>query len=341
MTPSRYIKRPTLIAVVLLASAAPAPAQAERPTDGRYATQCCDGALFAGYALIAQLRVTDDGRRLRGGPAGSYVGCDRDGTVLKLTRRRGVAIRADGSFAFRSRRRGFAYTVRGRFDRPDTARIRYRVRARASSFGCPTGPRRLRLHRAIADPPFAGCATQAGRTLASTSGARVFSQRRVFPRGWAFAPFTYACLKPDGRRVALGWDGTVGSGLLGQDLGPFRLAGPRVAYGCGGNVMNGCWSSVFVIDLRDGSVLHRVNLPLALAGVFGRGVRPSGVELSETGSVGWLAGGEPLLGQVGIRNAGGTKVLDEGKGIERGSLALTGTTLTWRNDGQLRSATLE
>lgn len=334
------LKLTIVLGVVALLSlgGTPARAAAERPESGRYAAECCGGEIFGGYALVAQLRVEPGGRSLRaasGGRGGTYVGCDQDGTLRALRPRRAVAIRADGSFAFGGTRHGSRFRVRGRFDGTDTAWVRLRVGARPSRFGCPSGPRTLRLHRAAGHAPFTGCLAQPGRTTIESDSARVFYAERVYPRTWARLSFAYACLKGGGPRVLLGWSG-YSEGGLGQLLGPFRLAGPYVAFGCGGMLTGGCGGSVRVIDLRDGSELRRARMA---SGPGGQSVGPSGVELLPSGAVAWLEGGYyGGRGRVAVQDAGGTRVLDEGLGIEADSLSSNGTTLSWRRDGELRTA---
>jgi len=319
----------------------PEPAEAGRPVPGgSYVGECCGGDYYYGYVMVAELRVASHGRTLRGGRRGSYIGCYQDGTLVALRPRRGVPIRQDGTFSFSGRsraqtsapgpsRRDFRFRVRGRFRSPDTARIVYSVRPRRGGFGCPNGPRGLRLHHRTGEPPFSGCASQPARTVISSPDGRVFSQRKVFR--WAFLPFAYGCLYSADRRVPLGLDGFDESGL-GTTLDHFRLAGPYVAYGCIANLIGGCRASVSVVDLRDGALLRGASLP----GLVG----PADVELKDNGSVAWIAAFEDSR-EVGAFDAAGQRVLDRGSRIQANSLSLSGSTLTWRKGGQTHSAILD
>lgn len=343
---ARLVRRiaPAVIVVGLLCTAHPA-AAAGPVANGIYVGECCGGDLYDAYAMVAELRVGSDGRTLRGGRRGSYIGCDQDGTLLALRPGHRVRVR-NGSFSFsgRSRRhtlatgktRVFSFTVRGRFGSPDTARIVYSVRPKGAGFGCRVGPRVLRLHRRADKPPFIGCASQPGTTIISSPEARVYEQRSVF--GWGWLPFAYGCLYSGDRRVAFGLDGFDERGI-GQSLENFRLAGRYVAFGCGGNLSGGCWVGVRVVDLRDGSE-RSPSLDTSLGGSFGAGVGPSDVELKDNGSVAWIAGVDKYH-EVGALDINGQRLLDSGNRIQPDSLMIDGSTLTWRKGDQLRVATLD
>jgi hypothetical protein len=334
-------------ALISLSGLAVSAGAAPPVTSGAYVGECCGGAYYDGYSLVAELRVGPGGRRLIGGRRGSYIGCDQDGTLLALRPQHGVRIQRDGTFSFRGRRRAstlatgttgvFRLKVRGRLASADTARIVYSVRPRHAGFGCPVGPRPLALDRRVGEPPFIGCASQPGTTILSNSEARVFEQRSVF--GWALIPFAYGCLYSVDKRVPLGLDG-FNAGGGGQSLDNFRLAGPYVAFGCGGNPIYGCWVGVDVVDLRDGSV-HRPNLDTSLGGAFGSGAGPTDVELKDNGSVAWIAGRDGDPREVGALDANGQRALDRGTRIQPDSLTLDGSTLSWRNGPDVRSTTLD
>ena len=344
---ARPVRRiaPAVIVVGLLCTTPPA-AAAEPVANGVYVGECCGGELYYGYSMVAELRMGSDGRTLRGGRRGSYIGCDQDGSLLALRPRRSVRIR-DGSFSFsgRSRRhtlatgktRVFSFRVRGRFGSLDTARIVYSVRPKRAGFGCRVGPRMLRLHRRAGTPPFIGCASQPGTTIISSSEARVYEQRSVFR--WAWLPFAYGCLYSLDTRVSLGLDG-FDEGGIGQTLENFRLAGPYLAFACGGNLIDGCWASVDVVDLRDGSE-RSPRLDPRVVGSVGAGRAPSDVELKDNGSVAWIAGVDDKYREVGALDANGQRLLDSGSRIQPDSLALEGSNLTWRKDNELRAATLD
>jgi hypothetical protein len=345
------VSRPTgaLVAggVALLVFAGSAGA-AQPVADGRYVGECCGGGdYYYNYVPVAKLRVASGGRALVGGPRGSYVACYQDGTLLALRPPRAVRIRRDGSFSFSGRRRAltlaigerrvFKFAVHGRFTTRDRARIVYSVKPGATTFGCESRAQVLKLHRNAGEPPFVGCAAQPGKTVLSSSEARVFEQRHVFY--WGFVPFAYACLYSVDQRVALGPNGFDERGV-GLRLKQFRLAGPYLGYGCGGNWMDKCTAGVRVVDLRDGSVRSPV-MPAWVFSQNGWSV-PSDVELKDNGSVAWILGGRPDWPlEVGALDKNGQRQLDRGTGIEPNSLTLDGSTLSWQNGNQTHSTTLD
>ena len=321
---------------------------------GEYVGECCglDDAFYGGYSIAAELRVGPGGHTLLGGRRGSYIACDQDGGLVPLRPRRAVPVKHDGSFAFSGRRlpvprgrweRALRLKVRGRFTSPDSARIVYSVTPTRPAgndlvFGCRQGPKRLRLHRDAGDPPFAGCASQPGTTIVSSSEARVFEQRRVFYS--AFLPFAYGCLYSGDHRVTLSLDGFDQTGA-GVELDNFRVAGPYVAFGCGGNLSSlfGCGSAVHVVDLRDGS--RRRAIPTIIPYDWERAYGPSDVELKANSSVAWISGRKEGPWEVGALDSKGQRQLDSGDGIEPESLMLDGSILSWRAGNDIRSATLD
>jgi hypothetical protein len=329
----------------LSAGFADAPAPISRAA---YVGECCGGDYYYHYVVLAKLRVAFGGRALVGGPRGSYIACDQDGTLLALRPQRAVRIRRDGSFSFSGRRRAltlaigkrrvFNFAVHGRFTSPDRARIVYSVSQGATAFGCTSTAQVLKLRRNAGEPPFIGCAAQPGKTLLSSADARVFEQRRVFY--WAFLPFAHACLYSVDERVTLGPDGFDERGV-GLSLKHFRLAGPYLAYGCGGNWMDRCFAGVRVVDLRDGS-LRSPQLPAWVFNHIGWGPVPADVELKENGSVAWTIAGPPgWPREVGALDTSGQRLLDSGPNLDVNSLELNESTLTWLNDGTTRSTTLD
>jgi hypothetical protein len=338
----------TAAVVISLACLADRARAATPVADGEYVGECCGGAYYYGYVPVAKLVIASGGHRLVGGRRGSYIACDQDGSLLALRPRHAARIQPDGSFSFRGRRRAltlatgkrrvFRFSVRGRFTSTDSARVVYSVRPERANYGCPQGPRVLKLHRRTrGDPPFVGCASQPGKTILSSSEARVFEQRRVFY--WGFVPFAYACLYSGDQRVALGPDGFDERGV-GLRLGQFRLAGPYLAYGCGGNWMDRCRSGVRVVDLRDGSVRRPV-MPTWVWNLNGWTV-PADVELKDNGSVAWiLAGPVGWPREVGALDTNGQRLLDSGTRIDPASLTLDGTTVSWREGDQMHSAALD
>jgi hypothetical protein len=96
-------------------------------------------------------------------------------------------------------------------------------------------------------------------------------------------------------------------------------------------------------DLRAGAVVRWVEPTANRAdGPF----RVVDLELKENGALAWtVARGswtDPQFSarELWVSDAQGQRVLDGGPGLETQSLTLSGSTLTWVNEGQTRSATL-
>jgi hypothetical protein len=207
-----------------------------------------------------------------------------------LRPRRAVRIRRDGSFSFSGRRRAlilavgerrvFKFAVHGRFTTRDRARIVYSVKPGATAFGCGSRAQVLKLHRngraavrRLFCPTGQDCSVQLRG--ACLRAAAVFY--------WGFVPFAYACLYTADQRVVLGPNGFDERGV-GMRLAQFRLAGPYLAYGCGGNWLSKRIAGVRVVDLRDGSIRSPEIMPAWASYVTGFSV-PRDVELKDNGSV--------------------------------------------------------
>jgi hypothetical protein len=135
----------------------------------------------------------------------------------------------------------------------------------------------------------------------------------------------YACLA-GGRPQAVA---ETSNDLAINEARPQLLGGPFAVY-----ELKFAWKEVFrslrVVDLRSGGRTAETGL----AGVFMQAVvSPSGA----------LAIGERVDDRQQIRLVRGEaeQVLDSGPGVDGGSLAVAGSTLTWRTGGETRSAPFE
>lgn len=310
-------------------------AQAAQPVNGgRYLGE----GVFGEAGPLAALQVAGDGHRfgVRGG--GSFIECGREATGdtarFRLRRPRRVRIRSGGRFGFVLRRRGAALRVRGRFRTRDTIKLT----ERASDSRCDPGT--LTLHRKF-EPPFTGCRSQRAKTLLRSDTGRIFQQRMVGASDpFYFTPITYGCLDSIGRRFMLGEDGTGADGH-GQDLSHFRLAGVHAGFASQICPIDLCDFGVEVVDLRDGKTERRSR---SRGPNLDASYPVTDLVLEDNGSAGWISSPQ-VLGQgqrtdVWAYDTLGARQLDSGRGIEPKSLTLSDSTLTWRNGGATRSATL-
>jgi len=188
-------------------------------------------------------------------------------------------------------------------------------------------------------PPFSGCRSQrAKRDLRNDSG-RVFEQLLGIG-DVEFFPHVYACLFSTNKRVPLGrnWDD--------ERIELPRLTEPYVAYvsiGCG---LAGCSPSIMVRDLRDGRLLRNHLEPSFETQPERTPARNvTSLVLKANGSVAWIVDRLAFMGlphsiDVVAVDSTGRRVLDSGLDVDPTSLALTGSTLTWRKGGIVRSAML-
>lgn len=168
------------------------------------------------------------------------------------------------------------------------------------------------------------CGPSRAHTLASTHSARVYTQ----------AGAVYGCVR--GRRpVRLAPPAHLGSPQLEQ----FAISGRHAAFAEGSHGVDTSSASVVVVDLRSGRRL--AVLPAATPPR-----RPESFEsvtalvLSGT-RVAWIASS----GAVGLpvpryEVHAGRKLLDEAPDIAPRSLALRGSTVSWRHGGAARHAPL-
>jgi len=176
------------------------------------------------------------------------------------------------------------------------------------------------------------CGPASAHTLASDGAARVYSQHgRVF-----------GCAAADQKSFRLG---AAGGSVDQKRVGPLALAGVDAAYGLTTSGVDTISAEVVVRRLTDGQVLHRHNaitgqLP---AEFYEKVVR---VVVKRDGSVAWTAAVGSIISHTGRQrqvekiDQTGRRLLDHGPSIRLSSLALSGSTLTWRDGGTSRSATL-
>jgi hypothetical protein len=133
----------------------------------------------------------------------------------------------------------------------------------------------------------------------------------------------------------------------------FALSGPLVAYAYeAGNGADECTERVRVLDLQSGRMLrslvtgklHPISNPpdgyVAPCAVY-----PTRIVLKRNTSVAWIGLDNsnywsPFY-EVYRVDARGRKNLDNGTKIDGNSLELHGSTITWTNDGVLKSASLK
>jgi hypothetical protein len=308
------------------------PAAAARPVKGALYGDGTTGDKF----VVAYLRVSTSGRWLN--PRLSAVDWDRrneDCGERKLHlgfAKRPVRIRRGGRFSFVHRRGRFVFRVRGRFVTKNRVKLKVRYRrdpVRGGSLRrCDTSRDRLRPRR-IVPLRFRNCSAHRARTLLRAPSGRAFRELRwvrdsFFGRRWAET--AYACLYSVNRPVKLGEP--MGFAGDSSDIRHLRLVGPYVAYvqlgDCG---LSEC-DDVLVDDLRSGRRARRLGAGYGLD-----------LELKSNGSVAFIGGLLREPNYVEAADSHGVRQLDSGN-ISATSLTLNGSTLTWRKDGGVRSATL-
>jgi hypothetical protein len=275
----------------------------------------------------AAIQVSATGRSLSARRGGSYVETTDCRVRFASKRGRPVRIRRNGKFSLR-RRGKRALRLRGRFRSRNTVAIDVRARCKSG-----TVEESMLLYRKF-KPRFRGCRSTKARTLASGATGRIFQQSRIV--GFSYVPFAYGCLFSVNKRFELGQDddeATVGE----TDLGPFRVAGNYAGFGeqdTQVQVEFACASRVREVDLRDGKDVRRIEL----AAFPGDCRSVSDLELKSNASIGWtLDGNSP---EVWAYDASGKRMLDKGAGVDKDSLTLSGSTLSWMNAGVRRTATL-
>jgi hypothetical protein len=268
---------------------------------------------------------------------------------LSFRGRRGLSVQQDGSFAVSGSGGGRRFRVSGRFVTPQYARLHYRARLLL-----PRGADRRRYKPCLSPveespaalyrggiPPFSGCRTQRALTLVASETSRVLQQYTLARPGGGWRPHAYACLfATPNRRVDLGQnydDVTV-------ELP--RLAGTLLAYVAGETAIGGAFADIRILDMGDATAGRTVD---ATPGPPDHGTsRVHDLVLKLNGSISWMVGrgsydpGFPSFQQqLWALDSTGQRMLDSGPSLELRSLELSGSTLTWVNDGIVRSAALD
>jgi hypothetical protein len=295
------------------------------------------GALYGGEhsGAFVYLRVSTSGRWLN--PRRSAIWweisgkCGRPFRMRFGSRRRPVRINRGGGFRFVHRRGNVLFRMRGRFVTKNRAKVRFRYRrerARGARPGaCDDSSGRL-VARRVGLVNFRDCSTYKAKTLLRTPTGRVFRKRTW--TGFLRSRVFYACLYSTNKPIRLGEET---HSFESSSFSDFRLVGPYVAYVETGPCALAYCDTLWVRDLRSGRRTKRLE-----RGQFG----VSDPKLKGNGSVAWI---EPSSGRLGIPTSVwaadgiGMRRLDRGN-IDATSLTLDGSTLTWRKDGVLRSATL-
>jgi hypothetical protein len=177
----------------------------------------------------------------------------------------------------------------------------------------------------------ASCGPAAARTLAASSGARVYVQSGA----------VYACTPRSARRYRLG---SAGRCIGGARVGPAAAAGPVVAYAvtrCGVDTGS---ATVVVRLLSDGSQL--LDHPALTAAPGPESFQSVGsIVVNRGGAAAWIATSNSILShrritQVVEATRAGVRALASGAGIDVRSLRLHGSTLSWSAGGASHSARL-
>jgi len=321
-------RRELVIALAALAVAA-APASAAAPHPGaRYLGFTGSETTMTLFKTSVKARISADGR--------SFVGRSSAKLALRCGRSTGIALAGTpvraGRFSKAWQKGVVSYVLRGRFVSRDRATFRFSARGP----GRCVSPARTGAIYEKGRPPFSGCSSQRGKTDVQNDDGRVFEQLRFADIFSEFAPFTYACLFSEDRRVLLGrnWDD--------EQIEVPALTAPYVGFaavGCGGA---SCVSTVEVRDLPTGRLVK--TLPSSTIAVPGDSTRLTALVLKANASLAWIvqkAGPTGRLFEVIADDAGGRRILDASPDVDPASLTLSGSTLGWVDGGTAESATLD
>jgi hypothetical protein len=184
--------------------------------------------------------------------------------------------------------------------------------------------------------PGRACAPVAARTVARDAAVWVY----------AVGSTDYACATATGQIHRLG----SGARCVGTPrVGPFALGGPYLVYGeevCGVDAGS---ASVTELTVPGFHLRSRASgFPVELGPESYTRIRS--IVVGASGSAAWIISGRSIIHrgptQYGVyllrAGPGGAGVgpVDEGTGIDPGSLRLSGTRLSWRDGGRTRIATL-
>jgi hypothetical protein len=172
------------------------------------------------------------------------------------------------------------------------------------------------------------CGRSGSATIARNDEARVYR----------YGDLTWGCHAATGARSALGtafadtWEYYGGAHV--------HLAGRYASIDVGYGGRGGARADLLVHDLATGAVVHRWSC------CSGGGASVVRVALAATGAVAWTVGGWGDRGPAGgaeLRKSdadGEAIVLDSGRELDVDSLALSGTTISWRHGEERRAAEL-
>ena len=185
--------------------------------------------------------------------------------------------------------------------------------------------------------PHPPCRPAGSQTVVETPAARVFRLRI------GKESYTYGCLFAVRGLIELGGMSEFGD-VDSVDM--VSLAGPYAGFAYGYSGPADTYEDVRVVDLRSGQDLY-----LGGAGPDHSDEQGavSGLVMKPDGSVAWIGMGltwnpatqnNERVTIVGKIDSGGYAELDRGDGIDTSSLRLDGSTLTWTDAGQTRTAML-
>ena len=177
----------------------------------------------------------------------------------------------------------------------------------------------------------AACGPSDGRTLAASKRARVYAKDGN----------VYGCAVGPSRSYLLGAEMR---SLREGRAGPVAVAGRDAGYGLASFGVDTITAQVVVRNLRSGRQLRA--LPATTAVLPESFQTVSGVVVKADGAVAWISSvssvvshGASML-EVHRADSRGPALLDSASTIDPRSLHLKGSTLSWRDGSELRTATL-